>query len=266
VRLRVTYSRAADFLADYRSQMGRGGLLVRVEPPGPLERGEAVELEIATPAGTALLAEEVIQILGTAGIAVTVGAGGLAGLVAAAEADAPVDRSAGDPPRHEIIGGGGEQPAGLLDSADVRGATLDPSPAGGTAPPPAQGRSLDATLAKKIQQALHGDKNQRSALLRENNKLVHGYVVRNAQIQLDEVVAVARMTTVSIDVLTYIAGRREWGERPEVAAALVRNPRTPVPLAVRLLDHVTPAELRQLAKQQNLREAVQRAARKKVIG
>ncbi len=123
-----------------------------------------------------------------------------------------------------------------------------------------------AALARKIQLALHGDKNQRAALLREQNKMIHGYVVRNAQIQLDEVVAIARMTTVTVEVLTFIASRREWAERPEVALALVRNPRTPVPLAIRMLERVSPSDLRMLAKQSTVREAIQRVARKKVIG
>ncbi|HKE16669.1 MAG TPA: hypothetical protein VKB80_17470 [Kofleriaceae bacterium] len=130
------------------------------------------------------------------------------------------------------------------------------------APEPSHG----AATARKIQLALHGDKSQRAAILREPNKMIHGYVLRNPQIQLDEVAAIARMTTVAIDVLTFIASRREWAERPEIAVALVRNPRTPVPLAIKLLDRVSPTELRQLAKQSHVREPIQRAARKKVIG
>lgn len=128
--------------------------------------------------------------------------------------------------------------------------------------PPSHG----ATQAARIQQALHGDKNQRAAILRENNRLLHSYVLRNPQIGVDEVAAIARMTTVSGDILAFIAGRREWAERAEVAIALVRNPKTPVPLAVRMLDHVGPAELRQLAKQTAVREPIARAARKKVLG
>jgi hypothetical protein len=131
------------------------------------------------------------------------------------------------------------------------------------APPPA---SQGAAQAAKIQQALHGDKNQRAAILRENNRMLHSYVLRNPQIGIDEVAAIARMTTVSGDILTFIAGRREWAERPEVAIGLVRNPKTPVPLAIRMLDHVGQGELRQLAKQTGVRDAIARAARKKVLG
>jgi hypothetical protein len=142
----------------------------------------------------------------------------------------------------------------LAEAARARGGHRRSAPESGSA------------MARKIQLALHGDKNQRAVLLREPNKLIHGYVVRNPQIQLDEVVTIARMTTVAIEVLTFIASRREWAERPEIALALVRNPRTPVPLAIRLLDRVLPGDLRQLAKQTSVREPILRAARKKVIG
>ena len=188
----------------------------------------------------------------------------LAGLARAAAAAPAAVR--GHEPRHEIVDGAdgdphmGEAPAD--DAEDEAAAPGDASDGRGAARPGAAG----AALARKVQIALHGDKNQRAAILRENNRMLHGYVLRNAQIQLDEVVAIARMSTTSADVLAFIAGKREWAERSEVAAALVRNPRTPVPLAVRMLDHVNPAELRQLAKQQSLREAIQRVARKKVIG
>ncbi|MBI4509475.1 MAG: hypothetical protein HY698_07545, partial [Deltaproteobacteria bacterium] len=66
-------------------------------------------------------------------------------------------------------------------------------------------------------------------------------------------------------VLKQIAERREWAQRPEIAIALVRNPKTPAPLAVRLLDHVSPAELRHLAKDPGTRPPIQHAARKKVL-
>ena len=63
--------------------------------------------------------------------------------------------------------------------------------------------------------------------------LLHKYVLKNPQLQLEEVVFVARMATAAPESLVFIAGRREWAERPEVAIALVRNPKTPVPLAIK---------------------------------
>ena len=74
------------------------------------------------------------------------------------------------------------------------------------------------------------------------------------------------MATLTPDLLKAIGDRREWAQRPDVALALVRNPRTPVPLAIRMLDFLSPGDLRRLAKGTSLRMPVLRAARKKVIG
>lgn len=228
LRLEVRYESIADFLADARAQLAHGGLLVRGEPPASADRGVAVELTVVTPVGSRAVAGQVLQVLAGAGVAVGFDSSLLAELVEMAEA-----------------------------------AERTSTPAPTTTPPPV---SFGAAQAAKIQQALHGDKNQRAAILRENNRLLHSYVLRNPQIGVDEVAAIARMTTVSGDILAFIAGRREWSERAEVAIGLVRNPKTPVPLAVRMLDHVGPGELRQLAKQTGVREAIARAARKKLLG
>jgi hypothetical protein len=126
--------------------------------------------------------------------------------------------------------------------------------------------AADATTAQKIQRALHGDRNDRLAMLRDINKSLHPYVLRNPGIQADEIAWIARQPTVAPDALAYIAGKREWIQKPEIAAALVRNPKTPPPLAIKLLDLVAPSELRLLAKQTNVRDAIQRAARKKLLG
>jgi hypothetical protein len=234
VQLRVTYDGIDEFLRDHEEQIARGGLLVRGDAPPGLERGAQVELELVTPVGSVTLAGQVIQVLAGAGVAVTV-----------------------DP--HAV--------SQLAEAARAAGQRTAPRAAARTTGSP-DGRAPDhgAALARKIQLALHGDKNQRGLLMREQNRMIHGYVVRNPQIQLDEVAAIARMTTVNADVLAFIASRREWAERPEVAIALVRNPRTPVPLAIRMLERVSQSDLRMLAKQSTVREAIQRVARKKVIG
>lgn len=237
VRLRVTYHRIVDFLQDHEQQLTKGSLLVRVEAPADLERGTPVELELVTPVGRAGLEGEVLQVLGGAGIAVALPADRVEELVARARDHRGADD--GEPPTHEI--------------APAR-------PAADDAP-----QSREAQQAKLVQQALHGDRNQRMAILRQPNKLLHKYVVRNPQIELEEIVFIARMKTVAPDVLQFIASRRDWAERPEVATALVRNPKLPVPLAIKLLDHVLMPELRQLAKSANVREAVLRAVRKKVL-
>ena len=96
--------------------------------------------------------------------------------------------------------------------------------------------------------------------------MLHPYVLRNPGLGLDEVLALVKMTTVAPELLKQVSDRKEWAQRPDIAIALVRNPKVPTPTAVRLLDFVSPGDLRQLAKDNRTRPAVQQAARKKVIG
>lgn len=122
-----------------------------------------------------------------------------------------------------------------------------------------------AEMLDKIQRALNGDRDARQAVLRDPNRTIHVHVLRNPGLQLDEVAAIARMTTVSTELLTQIAGRREYGHRPEIAIALVRNPTVPVPVAVELVARVNEADLKLLAKDNRTREPIQRAARKRLL-
>ena len=68
------------------------------------------------------------------------------------------------------------------------------------------------------------DRDARFAVLRDPNRSVHVHVLRNPGLMLDEIQAIARMTTVSVDLLSQFAQKREWGHRPEIAIALVSEP------------------------------------------
>ncbi|HVV84514.1 MAG TPA: hypothetical protein VHE35_15705, partial [Kofleriaceae bacterium] len=134
--------------------------------------------------------------------------------------------------------------------------------------PPAPRRQLAAGSSPsidRIQLALRGDRDDRMAIMRDRNRTAQIYVLRNPGLTFDEVCAIARMPSVAPDVLVQLAERREWGHRPEVAMALVRNPATPVPVAIKLVDFVSLTDLRLLAKDARTREPVQRAARRKLL-
>src|SRR5262245_31426982 len=240
MRVRVTYHRPADLVADHDGQLAKGGLLLRVEPAAGTAPFDAVDVEIAATFGSleagVVIPGQVIQLMPGVGVAVAFSAAPLAEAVAEARAAAP---TAGAAPTHEIA----------------------------TAPRPVPPRATAAAdTAAKIQQALHGNRDDRSRILRDVNKMLHPYVLRNPGLGLDEVLAAAKMTTVAPEFLSQIGQRKEWAQRPDIAIALVRNPKLPTPAAVRLLDFVSPADLRQLAKDSRTRPAVQQAARKKVMG
>jgi hypothetical protein len=117
---------------------------------------------------------------------------------------------------------------------------------------------------EKMQLALHGDRNARLLLLKDVNKNVQTFLLQNPRITIDEIRYIAGYRQANPDALVTIAAHREWGQNQGVLAALARNPKTPSPTAVKLLDKIAPAELRRLAKSSEVPRAVQVAARKKV--
>lgn len=135
---------------------------------------------------------------------------------------------------------------------------------GAGAEPRAQPDEL--TNAQKIQLALHGTRDQRNAILRDRNRTLHVYVLRNPGINIDDVAAIAKNPQMGQEMFKQIADRPDWMQRPQVATALARNPKVPADIAVRALAYVPVDTLRQLAKGTGAPPHVVQAARKRVVG
>lgn len=117
------------------------------------------------------------------------------------------------------------------------------------------------SLQEKMHLAMSCDRDLRFQLLRDPNKQLHPLVVKNPRIGLEEVQWAARMTTLNPEALKIIAEHPEWGTNPGIVAALVRNPKTPLPVAVRLVPKLPVAELRAIARSQGRPQIVQAAKR-----
>jgi hypothetical protein len=240
-------------------------MLVRLDPLPKVELFAPVELQISTPFGEAVIPAQVIQMLPGMGIAVGFSADSASELTALLAAA----RGVADPgtPADASFAVAGQDGTGAAAAARPE---RKPSPVvakRARAAPPVDARTKirGASAPEKVQIALHGTKEERMLLLRDGNRLIHQYVLKNPRIQIDEVATIAGMRTVAPELLKQIASRREWAQRPEVALALVRNPKTPVPLAVKLIDFVPLQHLRQLAKAGSVKPPIQKAARKKVL-
>jgi hypothetical protein len=174
---------------------------------------------------------------------------------AAGGADAP---SAG-PARHERVA---PHAAPAADPPRAPAASASPSASPPSAPPRTEGPSR----SEKIQKALHGTRDERSAILRDRDRTLHPFVLKNPQLDADDVVTIAKNAQVTPELLGQLGERKDWVQRPAIALALARNPRTPPALAVRALAHVSVEALRQLAKGTGVLPHVAQAARKKLLG
>jgi hypothetical protein len=122
----------------------------------------------------------------------------------------------------------------------------------------------EMSLNQKMQLAMKGDRTARTLLLKDPNKNIQSFIIQNPRITLDEVKYLAGYRQANADVLNAIAVHRDWTQNPGVVAALVRNPKTPGPTAVRMMEKLPMAEIRRLAKSNDSPPAVAAAARKKV--
>src|SRR5205807_3282397 len=117
------------------------------------------------------------------------------------------------------------------------------------------------SLQEKMALAMSCDRELRFQLLRDPNKALHPLVLKNPRIGLEEVIWAARLTTINPEALKVVAEHPEWGQNPGVAAALVRNPKTPVAVAVKLVSRLPVSELKILARSQGRPQIVQAAKR-----
>jgi hypothetical protein len=131
---------------------------------------------------------------------------------------------------------------------------------------PLRRRIQRMSMDDKINLALSGTREERMALAMDGNKSIHHYLLKNARISLDEIAFIARLPTMNPDVLAKIGENPAYTQNPTVLKNLVYNPKTPVALAVRLLDRLPRSEILNLSKRMSMNAKLVQAAKKKIEG
>ena len=108
--------------------------------------------------------------------------------------------------------------------------------------------------------ASKGDREARSILIRDPNKIVASAVISNPRITDQEAESIAAMRTVAEEVLRLMALNRTWARSYPIIHNLVRNPRTPIPTAFTILPRIRTKDLLNLSQNRNVSEAVRRQA------
>jgi hypothetical protein len=110
----------------------------------------------------------------------------------------------------------------------------------------------------RIKLALKGDREARSILIRDSNRVVSSAVVNNPRISEQEVENIAAMRTISDDLLRLISMNRSWARSYPIIHNLARNPRTPIPTVLNILPRIRTKDLQHLSQNRNVSEAVRR--------
>ena len=116
----------------------------------------------------------------------------------------------------------------------------------------------------RMKLGMKGDREARSILIRDANKVVCSAVINNPRITDQEVENISAMRTISDEVLRLIALNRAWARSYPIIHNLARNPRTPIPTAIGILPRIRTKDLLNLSQSRNVSEAVRRQAHRLV--
>jgi len=123
-------------------------------------------------------------------------------------------------------------------------------------------RIMFMTTRDRVKLAMKGDREARSILIRDANKVVSSAVINNPRITDHEVENISAMRTVAEEVLRLIALNRTWARSYPIIHNLARNPRTPIPTAMNILPRIRSKDLQNLTQNRNVSEAVRRQAQR----
>jgi len=112
----------------------------------------------------------------------------------------------------------------------------------------------------RMKLAMKGDREARSILIRDSNRVVATAVIQNPRVTDQEVENIAAMRTVADEVLRLISLNRNWARSYPIIHNLVRNPRTPIPTVISTLPRIRTKDLKHLVQNRNVSEATRRQA------
>ena len=118
------------------------------------------------------------------------------------------------------------------------------------------------SVPEKVELAVKGNREVRRILSRDASSLVARAVIGSPKLTEDDIISYAASSLTHEDVLRFIADGRQWTANRQVVSALVQNPRTPPPAAIRFLKSYQTSELRVLSQNRSLSAAVRLEARR----
>lgn len=124
-------------------------------------------------------------------------------------------------------------------------------------------RLANMGVPEKLKCAMKGTREMRSVLIRDPNRLVGAAVLSCPKVNEAEVEAFAKMGNVSEDILRTIANTRAWTKNYGVVLSLVKNSKTPVAMSMTLMQRLTESDVKKVAADRNVPEALRLAAKKR---
>lgn len=123
-----------------------------------------------------------------------------------------------------------------------------------------EGQVRALPVPMRIKLARGAARTLRGILIRDQNPLVATSVLTTSAVTESEIEQVSNSRLVVEEVLVHIAHSREWSGKYNIVVNLVRNPRTPIAIAIRNLARLSVRDLASLNKDRNVSDAVRQNA------
>jgi hypothetical protein len=120
-------------------------------------------------------------------------------------------------------------------------------------------------ISEKIKMALSGDKEWRSILVRDGNKLVSGSVLKNPRISEAEILRILMLGVQNDEVIRLICANREWVKNYRIRKALIDCPKTPLANSLRYLTQLHDKDLARYAKSRNISSVISTQAKRMIL-
>jgi len=121
-------------------------------------------------------------------------------------------------------------------------------------------RILKMNIPEKIRLAMLGNREARNILILDRNKVIPMAVMRSPKLTDNDILIYAQHKNLPNDIYKYIAHNKKWIKNYPVKLALVNNPKTPLPIAIRLLEHIHDNDLKAVRRNKNISSVLNRAA------
>jgi len=120
-------------------------------------------------------------------------------------------------------------------------------------------------IVERMKLAMKGSREQRAQLVRDSNRMVATAVLSSPKLTESEVETFAKMGNVSEDVLRIIGTNRSWLKNYGVMLGLTKNPKTPPGISMQLLHRLNEKDVKMIAVDRNVPEALRLVARKLMV-
>jgi hypothetical protein len=108
------------------------------------------------------------------------------------------------------------------------------------------------SVSEMVQLGTLGNKEARNILIKNPNRIIVQAVLNSPKITDEEVILFAGNKNLSKEVSVTISNKKEFIKNYRVKVALLNNPKTPLPTAIKFLRHLLPKDLRSIAKSKNV--------------